>query len=238
VSAAVNDVDVVCVPLTAKTFQIDTEKVLAAITERTKMIFICSPNNPTGTVLSREAILTILNRFSGLVVVDEAYVDFAPSHSLVRELDQYPNLVVLQTLSKAWGLASLRLGMAFASEAIIRVLNKIKPPYNINGLTQKLVAESLSKVGLKEKMVEEILAEREKLKQELLSIPSVVYVYPSDANFLLVKFNDSSVVFTYLLEEKVIVRDRSKVILCEGCLRISVGTREENNVLTGALRRF
>lgn len=238
VSAAVNDVEVVRVPLTAATFQIDTEKVLEAVTKRTKIIFICSPNNPTGNVLSRAAILTILNRFRGLVVVDEAYVDFAPSHSLVRELDQYPHLVVLQTLSKAWGLASLRLGMAFASEAIIRILNKIKPPYNINGLTQKLVAESLGEAGRKEKMVEEILAEREKLKQALLSIPAVVYVYPSDANFLLVKFNDSGAVFTHLLEEKIIVRDRSKVILCEGCLRISVGTREENNELTGALRRF
>jgi histidinol-phosphate aminotransferase len=238
VSAAVNDVEVVRVPLTADNFQIDTERVLAAITEHTKMIFICSPNNPTGNLLDRAAILTVLNHFNGLVVVDEAYVDFAPAHSLVRELDNYPNLVVLQTLSKAWGLASLRLGMAFASEEIIRILNKIKPPYNINGLTQKLVAGSLSEVGLKEKMVEEILMERENLKQELLTLPSVVYVYPSDANFLLVKFNDAKAVFAYLLEHKIIVRDRSKVILCDDCLRISIGSREENNELLLALKQF
>jgi len=238
VSAAVNDVDIIRVPLTPETFQIDTDQVLAAVTAHTKLLFICSPNNPTGNLVDRTAILTILNRFSGLVVVDEAYVDFAPAHSLVSELDRYPNLIVLQTLSKAWGLASLRLGMAFASEEIIRILNKIKPPYNINGLTQQLVSGSLDEVEKKEKMVREILEAREKLRQQLLTIPSVVYVYPSDANFLLVKFTRAKAVFNYLLEQKIIVRDRSRVVLCEGCLRISVGSVQENSELLQALRQF
>jgi histidinol-phosphate aminotransferase len=173
-----------------------------------------------------------------LVVVDEAYIDFSPEGSLVAELDKYPNLVVLQTFSKAWGLASLRLGMAYASEGIIRILNKIKPPYNINGLTQALASEALGEVERKDEMVREILAQRQTLRTGLLTLASVVYVYPSDANFLLVKFTNAKAVFAYLLEKKIIVRDRSNVILCEGCLRITIGTEEENFQLLDTLRSF
>ncbi|MES2733106.1 MAG: histidinol-phosphate transaminase [Bacteroidota bacterium] len=238
VSAAVNDVEIVRVPLTPDTFQINTEKVLASVNEHTKLIFICSPNNPTGNVLDGASIRRILESFSGIVVVDEAYVDFAPTHTMVAELAKYPNLVVLQTFSKAWGLASLRLGMAYASEEIIYILNKIKPPYNINGVTQQLVNDSLKHGNRKEEMVTQIIQARENLRTALLTIPSVVYVYASDANFLLVKFVQAKAVFAYLLEQKIIVRDRSKVILCDDCLRISVGTTEENSKLLLALRQF
>lgn len=237
VSADINDVPVIKVPLTAD-FQVDTKKVLAAITPKTKIVWICSPNNPSGNLLKRESILEILNHFGGLVVVDEAYIDFADEPSFVAELDNYPNLIVLQTFSKAWGLASLRLGMCFASEEIIRVLNKIKPPYNLSGATQQLLLEALDYVETKNQLVQDILAERARLRTNLTTLPLVKKIYPSDANFLLVQFEDAAAVMHYLLEEKIIVRDRSKVLLCDGCLRITVGTAEENQVLLDALKSF
>lgn len=237
VSADINDVPIVKVPLTLD-FQIDTKKVLAGITEKTKIVWICSPNNPSGNLLQREAIFEILNHFGGLVVVDEAYIDFADEPSFVAELDNYPNLIVLQTFSKAWGLASLRLGMCFASEEIIRVLNKIKPPYNLSGATQQLLLEALDYGEKKNQLVQDILAERERLGKNLSTLPLVKKIYPSDANFLLVQFEDASAVMQYLLDEKIIVRDRSKVILCDGCLRLTVGTAEENQILLKALKSF
>jgi histidinol-phosphate aminotransferase len=235
VSADINDVSVVKVPLTAD-FEMDAKKVLAGITPNTKIVWICSPNNPSGNLIQREAILDILNKFAGLVVVDEAYIDFADEPSFTQELDNYPNLIVLQTFSKAWGLASLRLGMCFASEDIIRVLNKIKPPYNLSGATQAILWEALDYVEAKNQMVEEILAERERLKQALVVLSSVKHIYPSDANFLLVKFDNAKQIFDDLIYKKIIVRDRSKVTLCEGCLRITVGTAEENKTLIEALK--
>lgn len=240
VSADINDVPIIKVPLTPD-FHIDTENVLAAITPKTKIIWICSPNNPSGNLVQREAILAILTNFSGLVVVDEAYIDFAelPESSTIsftKELDNYPNLIVLQTFSKAWGLASLRLGMCFASEEIIRVLNKIKPPYNLSGATQAILLEALDYVDAKNQFVKEILVERERLAQELVVIPKVKHIYPSDANFLLVKFEKAKQLFDDLIEQKIIVRDRSKVTLCEDCLRITVGTTKENNILLNALK--
>jgi len=243
VSADINDVPIIKVPLTPD-FQINTENVLAAVTPKTKIIWICSPNNPSGNLVQREAILTILANFSGLVVVDEAYIDFAESSELsgsstvsfTKELDNYPNLIVLQTFSKAWGLASLRLGMCFASEEIIRVLNKIKPPYNLSGATQAILLDALDYVDAKNQLVKEILVERQRLAQELVVIPTVQHIYPSDANFLLVKFEKAKQLFDDLIEQKIIVRDRSKVTLCEDCLRITVGTTEENNILLSALK--
>jgi histidinol-phosphate aminotransferase len=251
VSADINDVPVVKVPLTAD-FQIDSPKVLTAITPNTKIVWICSPNNPSGNLLQREAITEILENFSGLVVVDEAYIDFASiqlsessklseslsNTSFVHELDRYPNLVVLQTFSKAWGLAGLRLGMCFASEALIKVLNKIKPPYNLSGATQAILLDALDYEADKNKMVEEILAERDRLQADLAVLASVQKIYPSDANFLLVRFTDAKGTFERLIEQKVIVRDRSKVTLCEGCLRITVGTTEENKSLIEALKKL
>lgn len=237
VSADINDVPVIKVPLTPD-FQIDTPKVLAALTSHTKIVWICSPNNPSGNLVRREAIVEILNTFEGLVVVDEAYIDFASEPSFTQELDNYPNLIVLQTFSKAWGLASLRLGMCFASEAIIKVLNKIKPPYNLSGATQQLLFEALEYVETKNQLVKDILAEREQLRTNLAALPLVKRIYPSDSNFLLVEFDDAYAVMQYLIDQKIIVRDRSKVILCEGCLRITVGTSEENNTLIQTLKAF
>lgn len=236
VSAAVNAIDLLRVPLTAD-FQMDTEAVVKAITPSTKLIWICSPNNPSGNLLKAEAIRTILEEARhSLVIVDEAYIDFASEPSWTTALDKYPNLVVLQTFSKAWGLAALRLGMCFASEELIAVLNKIKPPYNISAPTQALALEALQHENEKNEMVAQILTEREKLAEKLRSLPSVQLVHPSDANFLLVQFDDAKAVFTYLIEEQVIVRDRSKVKLCDGCLRISVGTSVENERLMEVLR--
>ncbi len=235
VSAAVNDVHITKVPLTAD-FQVDTNAVLAAITATTKLIWLCSPNNPSGNLLQPDAIRTILDAaHQSLVIVDEAYIDFADTPSWTSELDKYPNLVVLQTFSKAWGLAALRLGMCFASEELIRVLNKIKPPYNISAPTQTLALGALNNEAEKNKMVTEILQERQVLAENLRSLPSVQVVHPSDANFLLVQFADAKATFEYLIEQQVIVRDRSNVKLCDGCLRISVGTSDENERLLNVL---
>lgn len=237
VSANINDLVINRVPLTPA-YQIDVPAVLGAIKPATKLIFLCSPNNPTGNCLRREDILEIIRNFDGIVVVDEAYIDFAPEHTLVKELDKFPNLVILQTFSKAWGLASLRLGMAFASEEIIAILNKLKPPYNVSGMTQEMVNQSLENLAAKEAMVKEILQQREQLAQSLSSLPVVQHIYPSDANFLLVRVTDAKAVYEHLLQDKIIVRDRSKVTLCENSLRITVGSAEENNRLFQRLKSF
>jgi histidinol-phosphate aminotransferase len=237
VSADINNVPIVRVPLTPD-FEIDTPAVLAAITPTTKIVWICSPNNPTGNLLNREAIVHILENFDGLVVVDEAYIDFADVKSFVSKLDSYPNLVVLQTFSKAWGMAGLRLGMCFASDEIIAVLNKIKSPYNLSSPTQQLLFEALDHVEAKNTLVKQILADTKTLASALSKLSIVERVYPSDTNFLLVQFTNSEAVMKYLIDQKIIVRDRSKVKLCEGCLRISVGTESENNLLIAALKRF
>jgi histidinol-phosphate aminotransferase len=237
VSAGINDIQVKEVPLTEE-FQINTDKVLAAIDKNTKIIFICSPNNPTGNSLYTNDIVKILESFEGIVVIDEAYIDFAPDRSFVSKLKNFPNLIILQTFSKAWGMAALRLGMAFSSEEIIAVLNKIKPPYNINEATQRLANEGLRNLLNKERMVERILNEREKLKEELSKIKAVKKVYPSDANFLLVKMEDGNKVYDFLISKKIITRNRSAIKLCEGCLRITVGTAEENRELIKVLHDF
>ena len=237
VSASINDVAVVKVPLTAD-FQIDTEAVLAKIEPNTKIIWVCSPNNPSGNLVQRQAIVEILENFDGLVVVDEAYIDFTGAELFLQQLDKYPNLVVLQTFSKAWGLASLRLGMCFASEELIAVLNKIKSPYNLSGVVQKLLFEALDGVESKNEMVAQILAEREILRQNLAELPLVKRIYPSDANFLLVQFDGAEAVMEHLLNDQIIVRSRSKVTHCAGCLRITVGTATENETLVNRLKAF
>jgi histidinol-phosphate aminotransferase len=237
VSAGINDVKVKEVTLTEE-FQINTGKVLATIDPDTKIIFVCSPNNPTGNCLYTNDIVKIIESFQGIVVIDEAYIDFAPDKTFVSSLKKYPNLVVLQTFSKAWGMAALRLGMAFSSEEIIAVLNKIKPPYNINEATQRLASDGLRNLLNKERMVERILNEREKLAEELSKISAVKKVYPSDANFLLVKTEDGNKVYDFLISKKIITRNRSNIKLCEGCLRITVGTAEENRELIKALHEF
>lgn len=237
VSASINDVILIRVPLTPD-FAVDVPAVLDAIQPQTKLLFVCSPNNPTGNVMDQSAVVTLLENFDGLVVVDEAYIDFADAPSMTTLLDQYPNLVVLQTFSKAWGLAALRSGMCFASEELIRVLNKIKPPYNISGPTQQLLLQALSNVSAKDEMVTQILTLRRELAEKLTALPLVKHVYSSDANFLLVKFDDPKAVFDYLINHRVIVRDRSRVKLCEGCLRITVGTPAENEQVLTLLQSY
>lgn len=235
VSAGINDVEVKKVLLT-ENFELESEKILTATTEKTKLIFLCSPNNPSGNLLEKSEMINILDNFGGLVVVDEAYIDFAPGASLLPDLKKYPNLVVLQTFSKAWGLAGIRLGMAFASPEIVAVLSKIKYPYNINALTQQRVMQSLKNVEQTEQWVKTIINEREKLAKELEQFNFVKKIYHSDANFLLVKMDGAREKFEYLMGEGVIVRDRSKVALCEGSLRITVGSPEENGELIKKLK--
>ncbi len=237
VSAAINDVRVIKVPLTPD-FNIDTTKVLAAVERDTKMIWVCSPNNPSGNLVSAEAIEQLLENFAGLVIVDEAYIDFAPTESWIQRLSEFPNLVVLQTFSKAWGLAGLRLGMAFTSTELAAVLNKIKPPYNLSAVTQDLLYQALDREEIKNELVAEILAERSALIDLLSELEIVKTIHPSDANFLLVEFVHAPATMQYLIDHKIIVRDRSKVILCDGCLRITVGTKVENEVLLVALRNY
>ncbi|GET19842.1 histidinol-phosphate transaminase [Prolixibacter denitrificans] len=234
VAADVNDVRVIESPLNAD-YTLSPKPVLDTVTPDTKMIFLCSPNNPTGNALEKEAMLEILNNFNGLVIVDEAYIDFCPEKSLLPELPEHPNLVVLQTFSKAWGMAGIRLGMAFASQEIIDVLNRIKYPYNINILTQLKAIELIELEKEKSDWVKILVSEREKLAEKLREFPFVVKVYPSDANFLLIKTHDPRGIYDYLVEEKIIVRDRSGVALCEGSLRISVGSEMENQRLIEAL---
>ncbi len=237
VSANINAVEIKTVPFTPE-FDIDLQATQNAWNENTKLIFLCSPNNPSGNLLNIEKVKAILTSFSGLVIVDEAYIDFANSASLTSLLAQSQNLVVLQTLSKAWGLAAIRLGMCFAHSAIIEVLNKIKPPYNISGLSQTVALESLGQVENKDHWVKEILSERERMKSELLSTKLVEKVFPSDANFLLVKVKEAKVVYQQLIARGVVIRDRSSITLCNNCLRITIGTPKENNYLLTELRRI
>ena len=236
VSASINDVAIRKVPLTSD-FQMQPEKVLAAVDDQTKIIFVCSPNNPSANKLKRENIIQVLENFKGIVVLDEAYIDFSDEPSFTTQLEKYPNLLVMQTFSKAWGLASLRLGMAFGSKDIIAILNRIKPPYNISGLTQDTVLASLKNYDKVKSMTQEILEEREFLKNELAKLPFVQKIHPSHANFLLVKIPNAMQVYQDLIEQKIIVRNRAKVLLCEDCLRISVGTRAENEAFLENLKK-
>jgi len=237
VSANINDVAVKKVNLTSD-FQLDLAGIAEAIDEQTKLVFVCSPNNPTGNSINRDDIETILTNFNGLVIIDEAYINFAKQKSFTQELAEYNNLVILQTLSKAWGLAGLRIGMAFASEEIIAIFNKIKPPYNINEASQKLAIEALENISEVNAWIIEIVNEREKLHAALLALPFVHTVYPSDANFILAQVTDPKAIYNYLVTLGIIIRDRSSVTLCEGCLRITVGTPEENQALLNALAAY
>lgn len=219
-------------------YDIESEQLLEATNNNTKLIFLCSPNNPTGNNLNKDAILEIVKSFNGIIVVDEAYIDFAPGKSLLKEIEKFPNLVILQTFSKAWGMAGIRLGMAFAPIEIIQILNKIKYPYNLNILTQQKALELLEEREQVEKWIKLLIAEREKMAELLNSFPFVTNVYPSDANFLLVKMHDVKGIYNYLVEEGIIVRDRSKVHLCEDSLRITIGSSEENETMLNALKEL
>ena len=218
-------------------YQLDAESVLASADKHTKVIFLCSPNNPTGNLLNRSEMQKIVQRFSGIVIIDEAYIDFSSEPSWLNDLDRYPNLIILQTFSKAWGLASLRCGMAFASEEIIAFFNKVKYPYNLSALVQETILEQLG-VGsdYKNQWVKLILDERECLADALKKLSVVEKVYPSDANFLLVKVNDANGIYKQLIDKSIIVRNRNSVLLCGNCLRITVGTDKENETLIDSLK--
>lgn len=237
VSADINNVMIKSVRLT-NDFDLDVEATLQACDDQTKLIFLCSPNNPAGKSITPAKAEALIQNFEGLVVVDEAYIDFTNHPGFVPLLKQYPNLVVLQTLSKAWGLAGIRLGLGFASAEIIQVLNKIKPPYNISILSQQVALEALGNEKQKNAWVREIIAAREKLTNQLKALPQVLEVFPSDANFLLTRVTNAKELYQKLVEKGVIVRDRSNVALCENCLRITVGTPEENEILIRELSRL
>ncbi len=237
VCANVNDVEYRKVLLN-EDFSLNANLVLEAIDDCTKVVFLCSPNNPTGNLLNRNEMLKIINGFQGIVVIDEAYIDFASEPSWLNDLDNYPNLIVLQTFSKAWGLAAVRCGMAFASEEILSYFNKVKYPYNVNLLTQNFVEKELSYEERKKEWVKMLLDERDNLIQELKKLSIVKSVFPSDANFVLVKVTDAKFIYTALMDKGVIVRNRHSVQLCGNCLRITVGTQDENAVLIAELKKI
>lgn len=237
VSAGINDIEVRRAPLT-EDFELDRESVIAKADERTKLVFICSPNNPTGNSMDRRAIVEIADKLNAVIVVDEAYIHFSPQSSVVREMEARPNIVVLRTFSKAWGLAGLRLGTAFADERIIALLNKVKPPYNVSEAAQREALAAIENEAEVRSMVERLLVLRTDLRSELSSIPMVETIFPSDANFLLLRVRKPKEVYDFLSSQGIIVRDRSRVELCEGCLRITVGTRGENAELVTSLREF
>jgi histidinol-phosphate aminotransferase len=237
VSANINDVEARNVPLT-EDYQLNLEGIAEAIDAHTKLIFICSPNNPTGNSIDRSDVETLLTNFNGIVAVDEAYINFSRQKTFIQELTEYANLVVLQTLSKAWGLAGLRVGMAFASEEIIEVMNKVKPPYNVNEASQQLALQALANVDQVNSWIKQTLDQRDRLVLGLKDFDFVLDIYPSDANFILVKTTDARGIYNFLVEKGIIVRDRSKIELCEGCLRITVGTPDENDLLLQSLLNY
>jgi len=237
VAADINNVEVRKVLLT-EDFQLDVEALLATSDDNSKLLFICSPNNPTGNCFNEKDLVTLIQGFDGIVVLDEAYIDFAPGKSLLKMLDEFPNLVVLQTFSKAWGMAGIRLGMAFASKELIKILSNIKYPYNINILTQEKALELLDNEKDKVYWVERLLKERVRLERELQRFSFVQKVFPSDANYLLVRVDKARELYEFLVEKHIIVRDRSSVSLCAGCLRITVGQPAENSLLLEALSLY
>ena len=237
VCAHVNDVEYRKVLLDDH-FQFTADKLLAATDDHTKIIFLCSPNNPTGNNLCREEIVKLLEQFEGLVFVDEAYSDFSDEPSFLSQLDRYPNLIVLQTFSKAWGCAAIRLGMSFASEEIIHLFNKVKYPYNINRLTQQEALQMLGRHYRVEEWISSVLGERSRVIDEFSQLPCCECVYPTNANFFLTRVTDAKKIYQYLVSKGIIVRNRTNVVLCRHCLRITIGTRPENDMLLEALRAY
>ena len=219
-------------------FQPNIEDIFSKVDENTKMIFLCSPNNPTGEIIKREAILEIVNRFNGLVIIDEAYIDFATEPSWIEEINNYPNVIVTQTLSKAVGLAGIRLGILYASQEIVAVLNKIKPPYNINQLTQLKAIEILSDYEKVVVVTNAIIQQKEVLEQALTEVSFVEKIYPSDANFILIKVDNANERYNQLVEKGIVIRNRNNDDLCKNCLRITVGTEDENGKLIEMMKKL
>ena len=231
----INGVEVREVNLT-KYFQLDAEGILQAMNSNTKLLFICSPNNPTGNNMNRIDIELLMNNFPGIVIIDEAYINYSKQKTFLQELTEYENLVVMQTLSKAWGLAALRLGLAFASKNIIDLFNKVKPPYNINQSSQQLGIKALSGIEEVNANIKSTVEQRNILQEQLSQFNFIQKIYPSDSNFILIKTDDADSLHKFLSAQKIIVRNRSKEVLCENCLRITIGTPEENEILIEALK--
>jgi histidinol-phosphate aminotransferase len=219
-------------------FTLNADKLLNACDAHTKIIWLCSPNNPTGNSLDRDEMMKVVEGFEGIVIVDEAYIDFAHQMSLRQELPTHPNLIILQTMSKAWGSAAIRLGMAFASKEIIAIYNKVKYPYNVNQLTQQQAIAMLKDPFEVDKTVKMLLQERSRLMQAFLELPICEQIFPTDANFFLTRVTDATKIYNYLVDRGIIVRNRSRIQLCQNCLRITIGTRSENNELLSALRQY
>lgn len=237
VCADINDVEYRQV-LLDEDFDFKAADLLAACDEHTKIIWLCSPNNPTGNSLNRDEILKVVEGFEGIVIVDEAYIDFSQQMSMRKELPNHPNLIILQTMSKAWGSAAIRLGMAFASKEIIAIYNKVKYPYNVNQLTQEQALAMLKDPFEVDKWVKILMAERSRLIQAFMELPVCEKIYKTDANFFLAKVTDANAIYNYLVDKGVIVRNRNKVQLCQNCLRVTIGNRTENNELISALRQY
>ncbi len=237
VSAEINDVEIKEANLT-EDFELDLEKIQKVIDRETKLVFICSPNNPTGNSLDRDSILNLAEKFQGIVVIDEAYIHFSNEKSFVSEINKYKNIVVLQTFSKAWGLAGLRVGLAFANAEIISLFNKVKPPYNVSDIAQNAVLRAFENKEQMEATIAEIISERGKLIEKLSHLEIVTNIYRSDANFVLVKTVDAEKIYRFLVAEKIIVRNRTNVEMCEGSLWITIGTPSENEKLMNSLRNY
>jgi histidinol-phosphate aminotransferase len=237
VAAGINNVEYRKVLLNDR-FEFSADDLLRATNGHTKLILLCSPNNPTGNSLDRNQMIRIVEKFDGLVIVDEAYIDFSSQPSLLGELERYPNLIVFQTFSKAWGSAAVRLGMAFATSEIVALMNKVKYPYNVNQLTQDYALQMLEKSDRVSEWVKILLQERTRLQYMLAEVPSVEKVYPTDANFLLVKVPDANAIYGNLVKRGVIVRNRHTVSLCGNCLRVTVGTPSENDALIAAMNKL
>jgi histidinol-phosphate aminotransferase len=237
VCADINDVEYRAIPL-EENFKLNANKLLQACDAYTKVIWLCSPNNPTGNHLEYDEIVKVLTRFEGIVVIDEAYSDFSRRHPFRLSLAKYPNLVVLNTMSKAWGCAAIRLGMAYASEAIISIMNKVKYPYNINLLTQKKALEMLNTPYAIDNWVNMIILERSRMIESFKLLPICEEVYPTNANFFLARMTDANSIYKYLIDRGIIVRNRNNVSLCRNCLRVTIGTKGENVQLLAALRQY
>lgn len=237
VCADINDVEYRPVLLNDH-FQLEADKILGACDDKTKIVWLCSPNNPTGNSLDRDEMVKILEEFDGIVIIDEAYSDFAKQKSFRHDIANHPNLIVLNTMSKAWGCAAIRLGMAFAHKDIISVFNKVKYPYNVNLLTQQKALEIMKDPFDVDKWVRMLLGERSRMCDAFRLLPICKEVFPSDANFVLARMTDAQAIYDYLVERGIIVRNRTRITLCRDCLRITIGTRSENNELLAALRQY
>ena len=237
VYADINYIEIRKVNLTDE-FNLDVDGIMSATDINTKLLFICSPNNPTGNNMNRADVEVLLNNFPGIIIIDEAYINYSKQKTFIQELTEYPNLIVMQTLSKAWGMAALRLGLCYASADIIDLFNKVKPPYNINEASQQIALEALQNTEQVNEWIKEVVLQKEKLMHELANFSFVKNIYPSDANFILIKVDDAEILYQFLAEHEIVVRNRTKETGCENCLRISIGTPEENDLLLSTLKKY